>query len=106
MINRSKEVDLDDAEPGMVLSEAVLDAHGGVLLPAAAALTESMLTAMRRRGIDRIFVVNDDISEEELKAERERVQLRLARLFRHCGNDGACGALLQQITEYRFGGTQ
>lgn len=106
MINRCKEVDLDDAEPGMVLSEAVLDVHGSVLLPVAATLTESMLTALRRRGIDSIFVVNDDISEEELKAERERVQLRLTRLFRHCGTDGACGALLQQINEYRLGGTQ
>jgi hypothetical protein len=106
MINRCKEVDLDDAEPGMVLFEAVLDAHGSVLLPKEAALTESMLTALRRRGIDRVFVVNDDISEEELKAERERVQLRLTRLFRQCGNAGACAELLKQVTEYRLGGAQ
>ncbi len=106
MIKRCKEVDVDDAEPGMVLFEAVLDAHGSVLLPEAAALTEAMLTSLRRRGIDRILVVNDAISEEALKAERERVQARLEHLFRRCGNAGACGELRRQIIEYRLGGTQ
>jgi hypothetical protein len=101
--SRNKEVDLDDAEAGMVLAEAVLDAHGGTLLPGATTLTDSLLTSLRRRGIDKVFVVNNDISEEELKAEQERVQKRLEHLFRKCGADGASSALLQSITDYRLG---
>lgn len=104
MISRYKEVDLDDASAGMVLHGAVLDAQGGVLLPDSATLTDAMLTSLRRRGIDRILVVNDDIPEEELKAERERVQKRLARLFRNSQAAGANAALLQRMMEYRLGG--
>jgi hypothetical protein len=106
MLNRYKQLDLEDAAAGMVLSEAVLDAHGGMLLPSATALTEAMLTSLRRRGIDTVFVVNDDISEADLKAERERVQQRLAILFRQCNTDRACQVLLQHVTEYRLGGLE
>jgi hypothetical protein len=104
MTSRHKKLDLDDAHAGMVLHDAVLDARGGVLLPRATTLTESMLTSLRRRGIDIIMVVDDAISEEELRAERERQQKRLARLFRKTGNAGANAALLQRMIEYRLGG--
>lgn len=103
MMNRVLELDVDDAVAGMVLADDVLDARGGVLLPKATALTDAMLTALQRRGIDTIHVVNDAISEEELRAERERVQQRLAKLFRKCGSDRTAGILLQRITEYRLG---
>jgi hypothetical protein len=103
MINRYKHVELDDAVAGMVLAEDVLDGQGGILLPQKTALTDALLTSLRRRGIDTVHVVNDDISEEELNAERQRVQRRLARLFRKCQDDRICGILLQQVTEYRLG---
>lgn len=103
MISRCKQLDLDDAVAGMVLAEAVLDAQGGVLLPHSTTLTDSLLTSLRRRGIDTVFVVDDNISEEELKAERERVQRRLEQLFRKCPDSGACGALRQNIAGYRLG---
>jgi len=103
MLNRYKQLDLDDATVGLVLSEAVLDAHGGVLLPSATTLTDSMLTSLRRRGVETVFVVNDDISAADLEAERARVQQRLAIVFRRCNTDRACRALLQRIIEYRLG---
>lgn len=104
MTSRSKQLNLDDAEAGMVLSEAVLDTHGGVLLKDATVLSDAILTSLRRRGIETVFVVDDAISEEELKAERERVQAHLAHLFRKCLGQGASDALLQRVTEYRTGG--
>lgn len=103
MMNRYKQLDLDDAVAGMVLSEDVLDGQGGVLLPRETALTDALLTSLRRRGIDTVHVVNEDISEEELRAERERVQQRLARLFRKCQSDRIGDILRQQVTEYRLG---
>jgi hypothetical protein len=105
MINRHIQLYLDDTSAGMVLSEAVLDSHGGILLPSAAVLTDAMLTSLRRRGIDTVWVVNNDISEEDLKAEREHIEQRLTSLFRRCHADRASGALLQRITEYRLGDT-
>jgi hypothetical protein len=104
MTSRSKQLDLNDAEAGMVLSEAVLDAHGGVLLKDATVLNAAILTSLRRRGVETVFVIDDAVSEEDLKAERERVQAQLAHLFRKCRAQGASDALLQSVTEYRTGG--
>jgi hypothetical protein len=98
-----KELDLDDAVAGMVLSQAIVDRQGGTLLPAATILTDQLLVSLRRRGIDTVYVINDELSEAGLKAERERVQRRLASLFR---KSGAGSALLRHVTEYRLGSTK
>lgn len=103
MINRCKQVQLDDAEPGMVLFEAVLDAQRKVLLPEATVLTDSLLRSLERRGVENVFVVDDDISQEEWEAECRRVQARLDRLFRQCRGKGASDMLMQNIFEYRTG---
>jgi hypothetical protein len=103
MITRHLILDLDEAEAGMKLSSAVLDVHGGVLLPAGAELSDSTLTSLRRRGIDTVTVVNDRVSEADLAAERERTQQALARLFRKCGERGAGSMLRQSVMQYRLG---
>lgn len=102
MISKYKQLDLDDALTGMALSEAITDAQGDVLLPAATILTDAMLTSLRRRGIDTIYVVNEDISEADLQAERECQQQRLSVLFRKCNASRASNILLQYISEYRL----
>lgn len=102
-MNKYMQVDLDDVVAGMTLWEAVLDGRDGVLLPDATVLTDAMITSLRRRGIDSIYVVNDDISDADLQAERERGRQRLAILFRKCGNSPASTILLQQISDYRWG---
>jgi hypothetical protein len=100
---RNKQVDVDEAVAGMVLSQAVRDGRGGILLPENTVLTDALLTSLRRRGIDRIDVVNNDLSAEQLHVECERVQRRLVRLFRKCDADRIGALLLQQLTEYRLG---
>lgn len=103
MINRCKQVQLDDVEPGMVLAEAVLDGQRGVLLPAATVLTDSMLRSLERRGVGHVLVVDNEISREEWEAACRRMEARLARLFRRCEGKGASDALRQCIMEYRMG---
>jgi hypothetical protein len=103
MIARNLQVDIDDVEPGMVLSATLSDAHGGVLLPAGVELTESILTSLRRRGIEEVTVINDKISDAELAAERQRLQERLDRLFRKSSTAGANKALQESIMRYRLG---
>jgi hypothetical protein len=104
MIKQYKEVDLDDAEAGMVLAASVLDHQGSVLLPAGAPLSEQLLTSMRRRGIDSVRIVDESVSSADLAAARERVTQRLAHLFR--GPDGgAAHALLRgELDAYRTQG--
>lgn len=104
MISRNLLLDIDDVETGMVLSSTLSDAHGGVLLPAGVELTDSMLTSLRRRGVDQVSVVNNKISDADLAAERQRLQERLTRLFRHSGNAGANAQLNDSILRYRMGG--
>jgi hypothetical protein len=103
-MNRRKEVDLDDARPGMVLSDAVLDKQHAVLLPEQTVLTEVMLRALARRGIDHVFVVDDEMSPEEWEKECVRIRQQLDRLFRRCTGKGASDMLLQHVAAYRMGG--
>lgn len=94
---KSTEIDLDQAAAGMTLASALLDAHGGVLLPRDAALTDSMLASLRRRGVQRCVVwTEEEIDPAQLARERELRMQRLERLFRHSG-DGAGGELLLRV---------
>jgi hypothetical protein len=104
MSSRHKRLHLDEVQAGMVLAEAVCDGHDGVLLPQATVLTGSLLSALRQRGIDIVCVIDDTVPEEVLKTERERVEKRLAQLFRKCEAQGACDILRQQVAEYRLNG--
>ncbi|HEU4375139.1 MAG TPA: hypothetical protein VFS02_16710 [Telluria sp.] len=106
MISKYKQLDLDDAEAGMILSVEVLDHQGSVLLPAGAALTDALLTSMRRRGIDSVQVVDDTVSPHELEAERERVAARLAQLFRRPGASAADAMLRAGLAAFRTEGLQ
>lgn len=104
MINRCRQVMLDDAEAGMVLAEAVLDGQRAVLLPEATVLTDSMLRSLERRGIEQVLVVGNEISREEWEAACRRMEARLGRLFRLCEGKGASDMLKRHVLEYRMGG--
>ena len=104
MTTRHLDIFLDDAEAGMVLASALLDSHGGTLLPKGAELTESVLQSLRRRGVERLAIVDSGISEEELSKERERAEQRLAQLFRKSEGRPGNEHLRQCILAYRTGG--
>jgi chromatin segregation and condensation protein Rec8/ScpA/Scc1 (kleisin family) len=104
MSPRQTTIDLEDATAGMVLSSVLLDAGGGTLLPKGAELTDALLTSLRRRGVERIAIVDNSQSDAELAAERERVAKRLASLFRKCANQNATNALQNSILLYRVEG--
>ncbi|MET0963633.1 MAG: hypothetical protein ABWY05_12580 [Noviherbaspirillum sp.] len=103
MIARTRKIDLDEAIVGMVLSADVPDGRGGMLLPAQTVLTQALLASLQRRGIDTVCIAQEGMSQDELDAEHERVQLRLSHLFRKCGSHPAGALLLHQITQYRRG---
>lgn len=99
MITRHKLLPLDEAQPGMVLSQAVIDERGMVLLPPEATLTEATLRSLARRGIEQLAIIDDSVSQAELEAELARQRIRLARLFRHYPDPhGAAGDDLLQAS--------
>jgi hypothetical protein len=102
MISRYETIELDDAVAGMILCLDVLDHQGGVLLPKGAPLTDALLTSLRRRGIDTVQVLNQGVTEQQLAQERERIQARLAHLFRKCADQPIAAVVLRQLTDYRL----
>lgn len=102
MIGRYKQVAIDDAGAGMVLAAEVRDGQGNVLLAEGAALTDALLAALRRRGVESVRIEGDEVSEEQLAAERERIAARLAHLFRKPHGGAADTLLREQISAWRM----
>ena len=102
-----KLIALADAQPGMVLSDHLLDRHGKVLLPGETVLTEKMLESLKRYDIDTIPVVGEGMTPEEKAALVQARLDRLDQLFRkqQYGNADmhANGILLDCLKAFRGG---
>lgn len=98
---------LDQVHPGMILSDVLLDAHGQVLLPQGAVLTENMLSLMPRHGIDMLPISAPGISPEEQAKQQEAHRARLDYLFRKYDPDhpadAATSMLHSYVSSYRLG---
>ncbi|WP_290600915.1 hypothetical protein [Janthinobacterium sp.] len=107
MAVRHQHLPLEQVRPGMVLSDVLLDAHGQVLLPQGAVLTENMLALMPRHGIDMLPIQAPPPSPEEVAAQQAAYRERLAYLFRkHDPEDpeeAATTLLRSYVTAYRLG---
>jgi len=95
-------------QPGMTLSDELLDVQGHVLLPQGTVLTEAMIALMPRHGIAALPIVIEAVaSQEELAAGIEYHEQRLARLFRRQDPDDdadwATALLRSFVTDYRLG---
>lgn len=103
MNKRIVEVALQEAGPGMELAADLIDARGTVLLQKGSALTASLLTALGRRGVERLRILADapEAPGPELEAARARAQARLAHLFRRAEGEAA-SVLRAAIEEYRL----
>jgi len=106
-------IPLDQASAGMVLAEALRDAHGAVLLPQGSTLSEASLASLRRRAVASCCVVGAAADPHELTQEvthelaqqlarlRAARAARLERLFRHSGGFEAGATLLRLLGAYR-----
>lgn len=99
---------LAKVEPGMVLSDELLDTHGQVLLPAGTVLTERMLGRLPDHGIESLAVVDDTPPDPaQTAAEREAHLARIEVLFRRHdpanAEDWAAKMLRSLVTEFRVG---
>lgn len=101
-----RQIDLQQAEAGMLLAENLLDSGGAVLLPQGAPLTAANIASLRRRGIETCRVLAPaSLEDDALKRQRrERALARLERIFRHRDAHDASGHLLAIVRRYREGG--
>lgn len=107
------EIALEDAEPGMVLFADLTDANGNILLSGGAALSQTTIKSLTRRGVEKLTIVSANPAEADSEsddadadgaAQRERQQQRLSKLFRKCGTDGVHGLFFQYLSNYRLNG--
>ena len=96
-------VAMGDATAGMLLAQRLLDAHGEVLLPQGAALTEAVLASLRRRGIDHLIVGGAVAQAPQPAAAAARQLARLQRLFRKWPAAAGAQLLRVAVTAYRGG---
>lgn len=82
MQNHYRQLPLNAAAAGMVLSDAVLDTKGHILVPKGAVLTTAMLLALDRHEIEVIAVVSAEELAEDDEPERVQRCQRVERLFR------------------------
>ena len=103
-----KQILLDQAKAGMILSDDLLDSQGNILLAKDVMLTDAILVALRKHQIEVISVVTGELTHEESNAKRQQYKERLARLFRKPTNDveEATGILQQYVRYYRLGGDE
>ena len=97
----SHETLLDDAKPGMVLAEAVLDKAGTRLMSSGVELTEKSIHALKQRGIQNITVLLP-VTEGENNEARERKLQRLDVLFKNSLDAEANRLLLDALRRYRM----
>lgn len=99
---------LADVQPGMVLSDELLDQQGQVLLPAGTVLTEKMLERLPGHGVESLAIADDTPADPVLLAAQRAAQLeRIAVLFRRHdpdnSEDWAANALRALVTDFRLG---
>lgn len=74
---------LAEVQPGMVLSDVLLDRQGQVLLPQGAVLTAAIIALLPRHGIERLPVLRSDEAGPAAPAiDETAVTKRLDFLFR------------------------
>ncbi len=107
MSESGREISMEQAQEGMVLAQALSDASGAVLLAQGATLTAASLTALRRRNVERCYVVMEETPDPAAQAHAEQERLRrlerLAVLFRATPPDSAGAQLLALLQRYRQG---
>jgi hypothetical protein len=91
--------------PGMVLADALLDAHGHVLLAEGAVLGEATILSLAKHGIGAAPIRRAVPLEQPDPAA---IQQRLHHLFRHNDRDDhgdwATGLLRRYVEDYRLRG--
>lgn len=104
MNSNGKLLPLNEVLLGMIVSDDLLDARGGLILGQGTVVTEAILFSLQRRGIEALSIVAERGSNIDREAEIARQKERLVKLFRRCGDGLADKMLLQYVTQYRLEG--
>ena len=96
---------LNEVLVGMSVANDLLDTHDELILGQGTIVTEAILLSLLRRGLETLDIVAEKIAAPGREAEMELQRLRLAKLFRRCGDDPADKLLFRYLIQYRLGGS-
>ncbi|MEA5096982.1 MAG: hypothetical protein VB032_00390 [Burkholderiaceae bacterium] len=106
MANGYKLVPLEEAAPGMQLSDDYIDRRGHVLLPKGSILTEKLLSSLRRYEMELIPIAIEEETPEAQAMSSEYHKERLDILFRKQNYnqplDNVNDVLQQIVFDYRL----
>ncbi len=102
---------LAQVQPGMILSDELLDVQGHVLLPQGTVLSEAMLALMPRHGIEVLPIASEAaVSDDEVQARLQHHDERITQLFRNNDteddSDWATTLLRRFVSDFRMGTAQ
>lgn len=100
-VDSSHEILLDQAMPGMVLADAVLDKSGARLISPDVALTEKSIHALRQRGVQSVRVLLSLSAEDDRQVREQQLQ-RLDVLFSNSLDAEPNRLLLEALRSYRM----
>lgn len=103
MKSARKLLPLNEVLAGMSVANDLLDIHGELILGQGTIVTEAILLSLLRRGLETLDIVAEKIAAPGPEAEMELRRLRLAKLFRRCGDGPADKLLIRYLMQYRLG---
>lgn len=98
-----KQLALEEAEPDMILSDALFDQQGQILLPKGTVLTEQMLASLARHEVAWLRIEMGEMTPEEEMAQRAYFSQQIDHIFRQHDTSAAAQELKQHIRTYRLG---
>ncbi|HTH40751.1 MAG TPA: hypothetical protein VL968_08165 [Rhodocyclaceae bacterium] len=101
----SQLVPIDEVAPDTILSEALTDDAGRVLLPAGTQLHAALLSSLKRRGVSRVPVALPDalqIPEAERKEREAQLTRHVDHLFRLAGTAPVVAKLKTLVLAHRL----
>lgn len=98
-----KQLALSEVEPGMVLSDDLLDQQGHVLLPKGVELTEQTIASLHRHGVASVRIVMGELTPEEEAEQHAHFSTRIDHLFRKLDGSQPNRLLHRYIRNYRLG---
>ncbi|BAN36099.1 hypothetical protein SCD_n02291 [Sulfuricella denitrificans skB26] len=103
----SKRFALDQLTAGMVLAQDICDASGGHLLTEGVALNDTTIASLRRRGIEHVMVVAEEIlTPEQCATRKAEIGARIEHLFRQADDDPMLLKLRVTLQTYRLAGLE
>lgn len=99
----TKPFHIDVVTAGMTLSDDVLGERGDLIVAQGVVLTEALIAALRRRGLEMLPIVDPAAVAVPESQPSKSQQEQLALLFRHFADRPANQHLLRLVTQYRAG---